>query len=245
MRTMKNWNLKTGDPGAYILAADSRCGPIDYVNDQIWNFHLERSEPPSLTLRTTFGLRAPSLRLFPRFIEGDTAICDPNSFNIQPVVKQFYPNYLQVTFSPFMGIDVEVEYWVPNSHAVAGRVHITNSRLSTRQIRFEWAALLRSSPDGLRMAASEMEAATVLSGRTDGITPIIFMTGVPEASAGPYPALSVDITLAPGGTRQFVWALAGLAEYNASYNLAKEIVSGDWDAELARTRYLERANPGV
>ena len=128
MRAMKDWNLKTDDPGAYILAADSRCGPIDYVNDQIWNLHLERSEPPSLTLRTTFGLRAPSLRLFPRFIEGDTAITDPNSFSSQPVVKRFYPNYLRVAFSPFMAIDVEVEYWVPNSHAIAGRVQITNSR---------------------------------------------------------------------------------------------------------------------
>ena len=110
---MKTWNLRLGDPGAFILAADARCGPTDYTNDQIWNLHLARSEPPSLVLRTTFGLRARSLRLFPRFIEGDTVLDDPATFNSLPVVKRFYPNYLLVSFSPFMGIDVNIEYWVP------------------------------------------------------------------------------------------------------------------------------------
>ena len=86
---MKNWNLTASDPGAYILAADARCGPTDYVNDQIWDLHLEGSEPPSLAMRTTFGLRARSLRLFPRFVEGDTSIEDPLIFNTPPVVKQF------------------------------------------------------------------------------------------------------------------------------------------------------------
>jgi len=249
MISMKSWNLKSGDPGAFILAADARFGPTDYVNDQIWNLHLELSEPPSLTLRTTFGLRAPSLRLFPRFIEGDTAVNDPTRFSSPPIVKRFYPNYLRVAFSPFMGIDVEAEYWVPNSHAVSGRVHITNSRLSTRQFRFELAALLRPSADGQRMAISEMEAATILSGRTDSIAPVIFMTGGPEASSGPYPALSIELDLAPGGTRTFVWAHAGLADIDASFSLAKGLVMQDWEAELAcldvmngRTLEIETGN---
>jgi len=238
MICMKTWNLKSGDPGGFILAADARCISTDYVNDQIWNLHLERNEPPSLTLRTTYGLRAPSFRLFPRFIEGDTTVNDPSRFNSPPVVKQFYPNFVRVAFSPFMGIDVEAEYWVPDSHAIAGRVQITNSRLSTRQIRFEWAALLRPSSDGKPMIVSEMEAATILVGQTGNIFPVLFMTGGPEASAGPYPALSIDMDLAPGGTRQFIWAHAGLIDIESSFRLAKEIVMRDWDSELARLDIL-------
>lgn len=234
MYFMKSWSLKSGDPGAYVLTADSRCGPTDYLNDQIWNLHLETSEPPSLALRTTFGLRAPSLRLFPRFTEGDNTVNDPAEFNSPPVVKRFYPNYLLVGFSPFMGIDVKVEYWVPDSHAVAGRIHITNSRLSTRQIRLEWAALLRPGSDGQRMAAAEINATTILAGRTDGIEPVVFMTGGPESSAGPFPALSLDLDLSPGGTRQFTWAHAGLADHEASFDHAKSIILRDWEAEIAR-----------
>ncbi len=235
---MKTWNLKSGDPGAYTLVADARCGPTDYINDQIWELHLERSEPPSLALRTTFGLRAQSLRMFPRFIEGDTIIDDPTTFNSPPVVKRFYPNYLLVAFSPLMGIDVSIEYWVPDSHAVTGRVQITNSRLSERKIRFEWAALLRPSTEGQRMAATHMEAAIVLCGQTDGISPVIFMTGGTESSAGPYPALSIDMDLAPGGTRKFTWSHAGLPETEASFELAKELVTRNWEAEIAHLDIL-------
>ena len=234
MIAMKTWNLKSGNPGAYIIATDARCGSTDYINDQIWDLHLERSEPPSFALRTTFGLRAGSLRLFPRFVDGDTAINDPAAFSSSPVVKCFYPNYILAAFSPFMGIDVEAEYWVPDSHSVTGRIRITNSRLSARQFRFEWAALLRPSPDGQRMAATEINAVTVLSGQTDGISSVVFMTGGPEVSSGPYPALSVDLDLAPGGTRQFTWAHAGLSETEASFLLAKEQVTRNWEAELAR-----------
>ena len=234
MIIMRTWNLKSGNPGAYILAADARCGPTDYVNDQIWSLHLERSEPPSLALRTTFGLRAASLRLFPRFVDGDTAVNDPAAFNSPPVVKLFYPNYILAAYSPFMGIDVEAEYWVPDSHSITGRIRITNSRLSARQFRFEWAAILRPSPEGQRMAATEIESVTVLAGKTDGINPVLFMTGGPEASSGPYPALSIELDLAPGGTRQFVWAHAGLPEREASFFLAKEQVAQNWETELAR-----------
>jgi len=235
---MKTWNLKFDDPGAYILAADARCGPTDYVNDQIWDFHLEQSEPPAVALRTTFGLRARSLRLFPRFVEGDTAINDPGSFSSPPVIKRFYPNYLQIVFSPLMGIDVEIEYWVPNSHAVTGRVKITNSRLSARQLCFEMAAILRPSAEGQRMASSEFEGATVLTGKTDGLAPVFLMTGGPEGSAGPYPALSIDMELAPGGTRQFTWVHAGLAETETSLQLAKELVARNWEAEIAHLDIL-------
>ena len=235
---MKTWNLKSGDPGAYILAADARCGGTDYVNDIIWRLHLARSEPPSLALRTSFGLRARSFRMFPRFVEGDTAITDPAAFSTPPAVRQFYPNYLRVTFSPFMGIDVEIEYRVPDSHSIAGRVTITNSRLTARDFRFEWAALLRPDPEGERMAADKMEAVTILKGKSGGLAPVVFITGGPELSAGPYPALSLDLELAPGGRRQFTWVFAGLPEAEASFGRVRELVTQNWDAELARLEVI-------
>jgi hypothetical protein len=238
MLFMKTWNLKLGDPGGFIIAADARCVSTDYVNDQIWNLHLERNEPPSLALRTTYGLRAPSLRLFPRFIESDTAVNDPSQFNSPPVVKQFYPNYIRVAFSPFMGIDVEAEYWVPDSHSIAGRIQIKNSRLSSRQIRFEWAALLRPNANGKPMMVSEMDAATILVGQTGDLVPVLFLTGGPVASSGPYPALSLELDLAPGGTRQFLWAHVGLNDADTSFKHAKELVTSDWDAEIARLDIL-------
>jgi hypothetical protein len=64
------------------------------------------------------------------------------------------------------------------------------------------------------------------------------MTGGPEPSTGPYPALSIDMELAPGGTRQFTWAHAALAEIEASFKQVKELVARNWEAEIAHLDVL-------
>ena len=142
---MRDWNLGTDDPGSYILAADARTGPTDYTNDHIWELHLEGGEPPAVELVTTYGLRARNMRLFPRFSVGDHAITDPSQFHKPPTVQRAYPNYLSLSCAPFEGINVKLEYWIPESQLVSGRAHITNNRLSPRILQLEWAAVLSPS----------------------------------------------------------------------------------------------------
>jgi hypothetical protein len=239
---MKEWNFTSSDPGSYILAADARTGPTDYTNDHIWELHLDGGEPPGVALRTTFGLRARSLRLLPRFIEGDNAITDPYQFYTAPTLRKVYPNYVEVLCSPFEGIDVKIEYWIPDSHIATGRIQIQNNRLSPRDIEVEWTALLSPTGDGQRMAAVEMEAATVLCGQTDGIYPIVFMTGGPDSGSGLYPALSIEMELAAGASRQLRWAQVALTSQEESFDLARRTVTRAWDSEISR---LDVINSGL
>ena len=74
---MRDWSLATGDPLFLTLAADSRLSIPDYLNDHIWELALGGGEPPALSLRTTFGLRAKAMRLFLRFSEGNKSVSDP------------------------------------------------------------------------------------------------------------------------------------------------------------------------
>ena len=239
---IKTWNLDPDGPGAYTIAADARCGPTDYTNDHIWELALAGGEPASVSLYTTFGLRARNFNLFPRFVEGDTAISDPEAFNAPVVVRKFYPNYLQVAFSPATGIEVQLEYWVPESHAVAGRVKIKNSRLAERHLRFEWTALLSPIGEGERMAPKEIEAVTVLAGQTGGLAPLVFMTGGAQASPGPFPALAIELELLAGSERSFTWTAAALEDHQASFEKAREIAARPWDEEITR---LEIQNEGL
>jgi hypothetical protein len=178
------------------------------------------------------------LRLFPRFSEGDLAITDPDEFVGKPTMQYFYPNYLSLACSPFTGIDVHIEYWVPESQAIAGRVRIRNTRLTARELRFEWAALLSVAKDGERMAAQEIDAATVLCGKTDGLAPVLFMSGGGHFGSGPYPSLANDIELPVGGERSFTWILATLEHHEDSFQLAKQIAQRTWDSEIARLHVL-------
>jgi hypothetical protein len=237
---MREWNLKLGEPLALTLAADARLGPTDYCDDQIWELVIGDGEPTALALQTTYGLRARSMRMFPRFTEGDLTQTDPAEFPRAPTIHKFYPNYLQISFSPLPDIDVEAEYWVPESKGVAGRLQITNKGDRARQIRLDWVAQLIST-SGQRMATEEVQAAPVLAGVTEGLSPLVFLTGSHQAGRGAYPALSVDLNLSPGEAHQVTWSHAALGSIEESFALARNITARSWEAEITR---LELMNAG-
>lgn len=139
---MRTWNLKSDDPLSLTLAADARMVATDYCNDHIWELVLAGSDPPAVALQTTFGLRARSFRLFPRFIEAGMALSDPGAF-IRPVtIHLICPNYVRLSYTPFIDIEIEAEYWASDSHGVTGRLKLLNRGVNSRTIRIEWAAVL-------------------------------------------------------------------------------------------------------
>lgn len=242
---MRTWDLKAGSPHSLTLAADARLGQTDFTNDHIWELSLEGGEPPALALQTTFGLRARSLRLFPRFIEGENAASDPALFSSPPTVGEFYPNFLLVSCRPFAGIEAVCEYWVFESHAVIGRVQLHNHAETDWQMRVEWVALLTPAEDGQRMAALEMDATTVLTGRSENLAPLLFMTSGPQPGSGTYPALCLDVHLEPSETQTFTWALAALDTPEASFELARRAAAAPWEAMRARIELLNAAQVDI
>ncbi len=237
---MRNWNIQSEDPITLIIAADVRCGPTNYYNDHIWELKLVGGEPSALAIQTTLGFRARNFRIFPRFIEGDTVRVDPSTFEKPPTVYQFFPNYLAVKFSPFTGIDVVNEYWVPDSNLLAGRVQVSNSRLEQRKIRFQLVALLYPSDEGHRMAPQDIELSTTLCGQTGKIYPVIFMTGGPESTLGPYPALSIILELAPGSSRQYIWAHSALEDIQSSFQKIRQFTIVPWIPEISKLQVLNQ-----
>ena len=235
---MRTWNLKAADPLALTLAADARLVHTDYVNDHIWDLSMSGGDPPALALQTTYGLRARSFRLFPRFIEAGVVLSDPSSFSRPPAVLFFCPNFLRLAFSPFDSIEVIAEYWIPDSHVAAGRLQISNQGNLPRSLRLEWTAILNPSADGQRLSPLESGAVMVLAGRTDGLYPVIFLTGGAEPIISPYPALGLNLELPTNSNHTFTWVVASLDDSQASFNHAQEIATRNWDAELARIELL-------
>ena len=88
---MRSWTLKPGDPYQFTLASDARLPGSETCNDQIWRLACGSGEPPALSLQTTYGLRARSMRLFPRFTRQELDIIDPAAFAKTPVVRRFLP----------------------------------------------------------------------------------------------------------------------------------------------------------
>jgi hypothetical protein len=234
---MRDWSLAKGDPLCLTLAADSRLSIPDYLNDHIWEIVLRGGEPAALSLRTTYGLRAKSMRIFLRFSENGRSVSDPAEFVLPATVRRFYPNFAVLEYSPLPNIDVVTEYWVPHSNAVSGRVTVANRSNATRRIRLEVCTLL-APIDGEGMTASQMQMVNVLVGKTDGLFPLLFMTGGPAHGSAPHPSLFLDLELGPGATRQLTWTQAAAGSPQASFDLARQTASRPWDAERARLELL-------
>lgn len=230
---MRLWNLGIGRPLSLTLAADARLSHPNYVNDQIWKLVLDGGEPPALALVTTFGLRARSMRLFPRFVRQGQALTQPSAFYRPPVVEKIYPSYLSVRSAPFGGITLLAEYWVPDSQTVAGRLRFRNEGVMNETFRLEWCAVLHPLGEGEAMAPDE-EVSAILCGRTTELSPVLFMTGGPSAASSPYPALAVNLELAPGEEHSYLWGFSARTSLRESLEAARSVTARPWDAEMTR-----------
>ncbi len=231
---MREWNYSPDHPISLTISADARLDPTDYTNDQIWELNLGKSEPPAVSLQTTFGLRARYCRIFPRFIFNTQAVTNPAHFHHPVTIHHFYPNYINLSFKPFSSINVVIEYWVPNSNSIACRTKISNTSRDACQIRVEWAEVLVPAEDGNRMSTNEIGLTTILAGLTANLVPVLFLTGGAQPGKSPYPSLDLSYTLPPHGEQQLYWSHASLGDMNASYEKAREIISRNWDTEFAR-----------
>jgi hypothetical protein len=237
---MQEWSLRAGDPLNLTLAADMRFSPPNYVNDHIWELELGSGNPPALSLRTTFGLRARSLRVFPRFTEGGTTVADVSEFAALPVIRMWYSNFFELGFFPIDGLEVTYEVRVPESNAITGRVTLVNRTPETRKPRLEICAAL-TPLDGHAFSHTQMQMVNVLAGQTSELIPLLFLTGGPLPGPGPEPSLMLDLELSPGESRQLTWSLAATAEHQSSFDRARLIAAQPWDAERAR---IELVNVG-
>ena len=238
---MKEIFHQPGTPLSITIAADPRLNSTDYFDDQIWELAIYSGEPQTLAVQTTFGLRASLFRIFPRFTIGNQEITNPSKYAKDPAFQHVYPNFIRITYCPFSLIEVESDYWIPNSKSLAGRFRITNKNSHNVLLKFELVALLSPSDGGDRIIPDEVEGVPVLIGSTNELIPVVFISGGATSVSSPYPALVHTIDLAPGNSQQFTWSQAGLKSKKESFYFAREIASSNWEAEFARIE-LQNSN---
>jgi len=239
---MRDWSLRLGDPLHLTLAADARLCKPDYPNDHIWEVEIGSNDPErsALGLFTTYGSRARSMRLFLRFTEGATVVTDPNTFAVKPSLRRFYPNFLTLDFAPIENLQATADFWVPESHAIAGRVTLTNKSTAVRNIRLEVCAAL-APLNGQSIIPTQQQLVNILVGQTSGIAPVIFMTGGPKHGPGPHASLILELELGPGATRTISFAEAALDSIPEAFDLARKTAARPWQAELTRIEMLSES----
>lgn len=244
---MRDWYLTQEDPLALRLAADVRLGPTDYADDQIWELSLAGGEPPALALRTTYGLRAREMRLFPTFSEGDRLIHNPADFVFTPAVRAFYPNYLRVTFEPLTAIAVTAHYWAPDSHSVAGQFTFVNHDPEgrTRSVRFSLAGALKPLDNPRPLGPAQLEGRAVLEGHSGNLDIVVALDGAAEADAAPFAELARRLELPPDQPVYVRWAQAARPAAAEALAQVRAIFAREWEGEFARIELLNAGLPEI
>ncbi len=239
---MRTWSLTSDAPLSLRIAADVRLTTPSYTDDQIWELGLGGGDPPALSIETTYGLRARGMRIFPSFGWDDQSVTDPALYNASPAVQRFFPNYLRLALQPFPDLQVTAEYWIPDSHTLAGRLTLRNTSDRRRRARLRLHAVLKPAGDGSPMGGTTFEGVHALMGKTASLVPVIFLAGGASAEQAAHPALRVEADLEPGEGKAYPWAHVGLADPQASFDAARAIAAVSWDAAIAR---LELTNAGL
>ncbi len=238
---MRTWSIPASAPVSLSLAADARSSATDYADDQIWELGLEGGNPPALAIQTSYGRRAHSMRIFVAVSIEGRGLSDPGGFPSPVSVVRLAPNYLQIDFSPSPGLNVSSEYWVTDSHSLAGRVTLRTPSAVDMAPRFILHAILRPDEGGATLTPAVVAGVTILTGRTGGLVPVVFLAGGAAIEKSPYPGLAVPCPLAPGSERSLVWAEAARCDLPSSFADARAAAGRPWDAELARLEQLNES----
>ncbi|MGB7539901.1 MAG: hypothetical protein WBM17_15260, partial [Anaerolineales bacterium] len=233
---MRDWNLTSADPLSLFLAADARfCSP-DYADDQVWEFTLRGGDPPAMAVETMLGLRAVCLRLFPVFVLGSRPLQDPAGFASPPVVRRFAPNYLKVSCRPAPALTVECEYWVPESHALAGRITLSTSGPDPVGGECVLAGVLRPAAEGASFtpeSAGPYEG-VYLRGGVRNAVPVLVLAGASGIGRGAIPSLKVAFEIDAARPHSFRWVFCCHPTAEKGLGYARSIFAREWDPEIAR-----------
>jgi hypothetical protein len=239
---MRDWHLTHSDPFALRLAADVRLTPTDYADDHIWELTLSGGEPPALALRTTYGLRARDMRLFPSFAEGERVVTDPMEFDAPPTLRACFVNYHRLTFQPLPALAVTAHYWAADSHSVGGQFTLTNHSAEPRLIRVGLTALLKPLDNPKNIGVIKRDEFHALEGQTGNLTTLTIFEGPTEIESALYPTLTRTLRLEPG-QKQFVrWVSAARPTLEAAQQCGLAVLAREWEAEFAR---IELTNAGL
>ena len=161
---MKTWSLGPQDPRSMTLSADFRFCQPDYLNDHTWEVEPFRGDAAILGVRTSYGLQARNIRIFPAFTIKGKRVINPTLFFSPPVLTAFYPNYLSILCSPFENLEVCIEIWVPTSNTIASRVTLDNQDFNALDMQFEVVGQLQAI-EGTVMTPITRQYVSILSGR--------------------------------------------------------------------------------
>ncbi len=233
-------------PTGVVLAADARRGRADYTHDLIWALRSLPGPDGGLCLETGAGLQVQRLRLFPWLEHAGQFLQDPTTWAVAPALTALGPDYAHLRGQPLPRLHWSQWVWVAQSRVLWLRFHLTHE--GPRPLRLRWALAADLQPltaTDRTFEPLQRGGLHVLVARVGEAQPLLFLTGGPRPVLSPYPALTLEVTLAPDETRSFNAVLAWGQDHEESLTWARHWAARPWEAVVARLRLDAERAPRV
>ena len=231
--------LEFVSPKTLILAARGDTSSFSHEKDQVWELEFNDHNDHPISLRTTYGLRAREMQLFPAFTIDNKPVTALRDYSAPPEITRYLPDAFRVQCMPAYGLLVQWDGYLPNFDTLVGTIMMSNTGSDPISITLSLLVLLVPMRKGTPMHPDKDGINQIITGQSGELSPVLFMTGGPNAIISPFPALVVPVKLDPGQSRRLTWALVTKDSPKNSLAAARRISAVDWKAAV-REKSLEQ-----
>ena len=191
------------------------------------------------------------MRLFPNFIVENQRISKPEDFDRFPRVTSYTPASLQIEAEYQNWMAFKFLFFFPEPEILTGSIEIRNLKEIPFNLTLQLGLKLVPMGKGQPSHPDKSGNNQFLTGKTDRLEPVLFMTGGPSAISSPFPALSIHLEIQPERAQEISWALVSKNTRSHSFEEAKKTISSDWRDALrshemqfaGRTIGIKTGNP--
>ncbi|MBZ0298072.1 MAG: hypothetical protein K8L99_36295 [Anaerolineae bacterium] len=245
MRSLRRWSLQSSMPFSLPLAADARLTTTDYLDDQVWELHQGDTGSPALALQTRYGGRVGLASIVPMWVHEGRSIYEAQAYAHPPVITAFAPGYLRVQGSLTLNLAVQAEYWVIDSHTIAGCFTLGNAHIqpTTVQLSLLGHVGAQGKDQPLHIFDTGDGAQALHMGKIGNINPVVLLekgTGTPGSQT-----LSREIELGSRKKIMLRWVHAGLSDIRDSLAQAQFWLGKSWKPFFEQIERAATAIPDI
>ena len=229
-------NIAPQDPFSLILVNDSHLSKEEMTFDNTWEIQYEGGELGGISLYSTLGLQASSLRITPIFSNLNQNRINLKQFKHPPIITEILPNYTNIFVEVFTGIHYNLEYLVPNSHTIIGQVSITNKSAEKFAGEVQYYVSLNPLSNGEQMKGTQFDSNFFLEGKTKDLFPIFSLSGHAQTGKMGQPSIASNFEIEPEATQRIYWYLAFDQDRKKSLERIFEYQSSDFDKAATRNK---------
>lgn len=237
---MLSLNVAPQDPFSLILVNDSQLSEEEMSFDNTWEIQYEGGELGGISLYSTLGLQALSLRITPIFSNLNESRINLNQFEKKPNITEILPNYTNISVEVFAGILFNLEYFISNSYSIYGQVSIQNKSSQKFTGNLQYLVSLKPLSGGNRMKGMQSDSNFVLEGKTKDLFSVFYLSGLSQPGKLGQSSITSNIEIDSGSTQRFKWCLVFDQDKFRSLERVAEYQAIDFDKLTTRNKLFHQ-----